>query len=352
MTLPQFLDNVTDQDAEVIGVPLAPGILRQEQPESSPADLALLEKHFLNLADYDFSAFCGSIPRITYRERVILHAFSGRRRAGDFQFFVEHIVEQNPAVAFVVLSVDIVIDPVWGNVANPKTKLDAARRGLVRAFIGGPPCETWSIEAIGPQNSVRHTRAPRILRTSASLWGLRSTSLREKSQLMVGRELLMFSFQLVAILACTSGFAVLEHPSEPSEKEAASIWKLPTAQFLLNLPCVQRLEFSQGLMGAFSKKPATLMTLNLPDLMRTLHCHRVTSLIPRGGSIGLSNDGTFKTGGLKEYPPALCLALASAFTAAMSSSHAEGELPADFASRCKDLIATEFGSHMGQDYAV
>ena len=287
----------------------------------------------------------------------VLHAFSGRRRPGDFQFFVEQIAAQDPTVAFVVLSVDIVIDPIWGNVANPKTKafwMDAARQGLVRAFLGGPPCETWSIargKVLAAPSKTRSSRMPRILRTAELLWGLWSTSLREKAQLMVGHELLLFSFQIMAILACTCGLGVLEHPSEPSEPNAASIWKLPLAQFLLNLPCVQRVEFSQGLMGAHSRKPTTLMTLNLPDLVHTLHCHRVTSLIPTGGSIGLSEDGSFKTGGLKEYPPALCYALASAFTAAMCVVPAEADLPATFFEQCKALVATEYGAHMGQDHA-
>ena len=371
-TVQHFRATLTEQDADIVGLPLAffdricqlaldPStwnfVLLEDQPEDSPADLETLEKTFLDFANYNFSDFCGQVPQVKYRERVILHAFSGRRRPGDFQFFVEHIAAQDPTVAFVVLSVDIVIDPIWGNVANPKTKafwMDAARQGLVRAFLGGPPCETWSIargKVVAPNSKTHSSRMPRILRTEEFLWGLWSTSLREKSQLMVGHELLLFSFQIMAVLACTCGLGVLEHPSEPSEPNAASIWKLPLAQFLLNLPCVQRVEFSQGLMGAYSRKPTTFMTLNLPDLVHLLHCHRVTSLIPTGGSIGLSEDGSFKTGGLKEYPPALCCALASVFTAAMCVTPAEADLPATFFNHCKALVATEYGTHMGQDHA-
>ena len=50
------------------------------------------------------------VPRSFGRERYILHLFAGRRRLGDFQFFIDRLQERHGSATFHVLSVDIVID--------------------------------------------------------------------------------------------------------------------------------------------------------------------------------------------------------------------------------------------------
>ena len=61
-------------------------------------------------------------PRAFGKHRLILHAFSGRRRHGDFQEFFEAAVAKIPGVVFHVVSVDIVLSPIWGNVAKTETQ--------------------------------------------------------------------------------------------------------------------------------------------------------------------------------------------------------------------------------------
>ena len=45
-----------------------------------------------------------------------------------------------------VVSVDIVIDPIWGDVIDKKTRqywLDLAHKNFIAGFVAGPPCRTW-----------------------------------------------------------------------------------------------------------------------------------------------------------------------------------------------------------------
>lgn len=69
--------------------------------------------------------------------------------------------------------------------------------------------------------------------------------------------------------------------------------------------------------------------------------------LPRRIAIGLQADGSWATSQLKEYPPALCLALAQCF-----STHAKEVPPAaqpadaaNFLDRCKGLIVQNFSAH-------
>ena len=104
-----------------------------------------------------------SIPRCFGRERYLLHFFSGRRRVGDLQFYLD----QFSAVDFVLhtVSIDIVVDSAMGDLMSTATQdhwLCAIRSGFVVGLIGGPPCETWS-RARGRE--IEGRRGPRILRT-------------------------------------------------------------------------------------------------------------------------------------------------------------------------------------------
>ena len=89
--------------------------------------------------------FC---PRVRFRERIVLHAYSGRRRHGDFQWFFDHIAQEKSLTGFMVLSMDIVIDADLGDISQSDTQrfwLQAIRAGYVVAMLSGPPCCTWSV---------------------------------------------------------------------------------------------------------------------------------------------------------------------------------------------------------------
>ena len=322
---------------------------------SRPDTLQSIETKLNDLANYDLQSLHVQVPRVHYRERVILHAFSGRRRPGDVQWFIEHMEQTNPEVIFTVISVDIVIDSQLGDVTKQSTKsfwIRATADGLVRGFLGGPPCETWSI-ARGREikQTSLHRRAPRVLRDALTLWGFHSMSLREKSQIMVGNELLLFAICIMIMLAIGGGYGLLEHPKCPQAPDAASIWRLPIMKLAMSLPGMTTIDFSQGLLGAASSKPTTFLTLNMPSMLHRLHRHRLTSSLPYGGSIGVDASGFFKTGGLKEYPPALCRAIACEFHAVLLATAGQAELPSTFSDACKGMLVRDFGAFMGQDHA-
>ena len=106
-------------------------------------------------------------------------------------------------------------------------------------------------------------KGPRVIRTLHHLWGLDSLSIKEMRQIMDGHLLLGFSIYAMVLLSTTGGTGVLEHPGEPEEPEAASIWRLPLMGLILRLPGFRLLTCAQGLLGASSTKRTGLLTLNL-----------------------------------------------------------------------------------------
>lgn len=111
--------------------------------------------------------------------RFILHAFSGRRRQGDFQFYLDAIAENHPGIILHTLSVDIVLDSCWGDISDEKVRqfwVSAAWNRWVIGFLGGPPCETWS-RAREHHIQTNSRCGPRVIRTSKQPWGLDSLSL-------------------------------------------------------------------------------------------------------------------------------------------------------------------------------
>lgn len=295
-------------------------------------------------------------PRPVFRERVVLHAYSGRRRPGDFQWFLDALGRRQDLAGFYVVSLDIVIDSTWGDISNQKTQrfwLESMRTGYVIGFLSGPPCCTWSI-ARGKQVANSRRKGPRVLRTAAELWGFRSASLKEKRQIYDGHLLLGFSLHAMVVLSTVQSCGALEHPAEPADEAAASIWRLPIVQMITSLPGFRHYEFAQGLLGADSAKRTGLLTLHLPDLPKHLRANAVCTHIPRAQTIGIDDQGQFRTAKLKEYPPALCKALAEGFFSHFPS-HEEvmkaASLPADFVERCKQMTCSAMGTKIGADYA-
>ena len=289
-------------------------------------------------------------PRPFFRERVVLHAYSGRRRPGDFQWFLDALGRQHKLEGFYVVSLDIVIDSTWGDIGNQKTQrfwLDSIRSGFVIGFLAGPPCCTWSI-ARDKKVANSNRRGPRVLRNREALWGFWSVSLKEKRQLFDGHLLLGFSLHAMVLLSSVQGCGALEHPAEPAEENAASIWRLPLMQMITTLP-----GFQHFLLGAGTAKRTGLLALNLSDLPTFLRGSAICAHIHRNQTIGVDEAGQFKTAKLKEYPPALCKALAEGFfsnfplsTETMKAPH----LPAEFINRCKQMTCTTMGHAICADY--
>lgn len=297
-----------------------------------------------------------TVPRPCSRERIFLHIFSGRRRQGDLQFYMEQLFDRvcPDGTSLCVVSVDLVINQQWGNVRLSTTQsfwLRGAREGWVCGALCGPPCETWSQARHVPQGH-RAGHGPRPLRDRDHLWGLHSLNLREAQQVATGNELLLFVVELLYALACAAGFGVLEHPKEPDDLEKPSIWRLAIMKLLLGFPGVDTIDLAQGLLGAHSPKPTRLLTLNLPGLQGLLREHQVTTDLPRRSAIGKAEDGTWRTAPLKEYPPAMNRALAIAFCQWFHAhaSSIDVQVDPEFLQRCRAMDCRTFGDLIGPDF--
>ena len=300
------------------------------------------------------------VPRVQFQERVIVHAYSGRRRPGDFQWFLEAVATKKNLNLLFVVSLDLIIDKEWGDISRPATYdfwMHAIRSGYVQGVLGGPPCCTWSAARgkVDAEMKMKGRTGPRPIRSAEELWGFWSLSIKEKTQIMDGNRLLAFSLLCMVLLEQVGGAGALEHPAEPQDPESASIWKLPLMELLLQIPGFDKVTFAQGLLGAASAKSTTLLILNLPTLAVELRKHAISAVLPSGKSIGLDKEGHFKTSVLKEYPPALCSALAASFADFLHAniSLAEGRhpLPGDVKGRLAQMVSHNYGTTIGPDHA-
>ena len=332
--------------------------IQEENPYDSLSHVTLEEFNKWCLV----SAECGgpwydppSIPRCFGRVRVLLHAYSGRRRPGDVQDFLDRATQGQDAYVLLTVSLDLVINAEWGDISRSSTRdfwIGAARDGLVIGFLCGPPCNTWS-RARGKQIASHDQQCrlgPRPVRSVDALWGLPSLTLREMGAVDMGNMLLLFALDMLLMLFLSGGFGLLEHPAEPEDGPA--IWKLPAVQFLLGLDGFERIRLLQGLFGATSAKPTELLCLHLPKATSIFHAWRVTVEPPKGGNIG--HDGReFRTAHLKEYPPSFCGAVAEIFQSALEriDVHPGHDLPGHFLEICRSMCCTDFGTCIGLDYA-
>ena len=298
-----------------------------------------------------------TVPRPWGKHRIVLHAFAGRRRPGDFQYYLDRLLaESEDGVYIHAVSMDIIYDATLGD-ASLKSTQDFWFWGIdkswVVGFLGGPPCESWSKARGAALPGTSGRSGPRIIRTASELWGKAALGLKELAQITLGNELLLFSIACIYRLALRGGMAILEHPAEPDEDDAASIWRLQILILLTHLPGVEVLRIFQGHFGAPTPKPTNLLCLNLPGLKAELDAHAVSSSLPRRAAIGRQEDGSWATSRLKEYPPALCFAFASCFFHHLQgiSVTACTEEADHFLSMCQSLLVQSYSAHFGQDFA-
>ena len=378
-TIKHFMDNFYEDDAHAfqVGFQQATRVLHELiQPstwsflsdarrcdESLPALEHLEEECALTRQHIEVMDIV-KVPRLIGKHRIVLHAYAGRRRIGDIQYYMELFAKKQTDFTLHVISLDVVINRVWGDVSNPATCaywIDATRRQWVTAFIGGPPCETWSrargktttyVDKDGIENTCK---GPRIIRSRDQPWGFDSASIKELRQLCVGNGLLFFAIIAILELSATDGYGLLEHPAEPEQDPlAASIWRLEVMQTFLAMSHVRLERVAQGLLGSMSPKPTHLLALNLPQLMHHLHQGRVRKELPRATAIGRDSHGAWKTAPLKEYAPAFCRSVANSLMESFSGDTADPSVvdpPEDFLERCRLLEATEYSEALGQDYA-
>lgn len=368
-TLSYLLEHITHEDAETIGLAYQDVVATLQYLNTGDAWCFLGAVHGRETA-YDAIDQLHSIlaqesevqrqaplysgpPKAFGRHRYVLHAFSGRRRVGDLQYFLDRASATEENFVIHTISLDLVVDACWGDVSRIETRrfwLQGIREGYVTSLLAGPPCETWS-KARGV--TIPGRRCPRVLRLLEALWGMDSLSLRELRQLGVGNLLLLFTVEALVHLALAGGHGILEHPAMPDEEEKASIWRLPLISTLLTWPDFRIVRLAQGLWGAASPKPTMLLALNMPELEHHLRAWQTARDLPRGASIGVDASGHWATTKLKEYPPALCSGLCSAFLGVQRTHDTDPTLVIgqEFISRSLALEISDYGDVIGKDYA-
>lgn len=318
-------------------------------------DLQVLEEYCMQEAQTSHQRRrCEAVPRGFGKIRFVLHAFSGRRRCGDFQFYFDRLANDLPDIQIFVISLDVVIDSTWGDISLQSTRdfwIGAIHSRWVVAIIGGPPCETWS--KARERSVENHAYAPRVLRVPEDPWGLPSLRLKELRQIRVGNDLMGFILEAIVMLYCVGGVAILEHPAAPDSESSVSIWRTPILALLLSLPGIDLVSLAQGLWGAKSPKPTSFLVVNAPDMRQTLRSWQIARDLPKGISIGRDQAGGWSTTVLKEYPPSLNGGLAQGLLTAIGQceSDATHTVPQSFMDRCVPMMCAEYGDFIGPDFA-
>eukprot|EP00438_Fugacium_kawagutii_P011048 Skav221275 [mRNA] locus=scaffold2775:48100:54209:+ [translate_table: standard] len=263
--------------------------------------------------------------QLTPRPKILIcHLFSGRRRHGDFHYWMTEWGHRR-GIDVVVLSADIAVSSHYGNL-SPGAEAHAALEecynlGAVGATLCGPPCETFSEArhnapvAPDPADDLPRPRWPRPLRSRDRIAGLEHLTMREMRQLQTGS---FFMFSMLLVMArhiCTGGLFVMEHPGPPSQEERASAWSTAWALLLRAHPDAALHVLSQWQWGAESVKPTGFLTLRLPRFLASMLSRRSEQAsFPKVEAIGVGDDGKFRTAALKEYSTDLCRVLSGAIS--------------------------------------
>ena len=108
------------------------------------------------------------------------------------------------------------------------------------------------------------------------------------------------------------GAAIMEHPSQHSEADYASVWRTSLQRVLCGrAPGFHLLHFQQWRFGADAIKPTTLRVMGLPHSAKTFHAEAYSNVTKPCATLeGIDPlTGLFKTARAKEYPSGLCRAL-------------------------------------------
>ena len=255
------------------------------------------------------------ISRVPTRYLYVVHLFSGVKRQGGIHECINALIPPS-GCSYMPISLDVVLDPVRGNLmdrANQDFWLLQAKCGRLHAVVSGPPCETWSVSR---WRYYVEATGPRPLRLPGAEWGLATLKLRELRQILTGNALLHLALLMAAAQLLAGNITITEHPSEAAPKpegQPPSIWKLPVMKIMLAHNHMGLYHLYQGLYGAVSPKPTTLLIGCHPS-MRTqfeqcLDKARTTTIMPKPLVMGKTHSG-YATAPLKRYPVGLCRAIA------------------------------------------
>jgi len=274
-----------------------------------------------------------------------LHFFSGQRRPGDFQYWLDQSLAAAPYPVW-VLSLDVAIDAALCDLSRGAAVcrwLELARAGRVVMVLAGPPCETWSVARWN--GGARVTEGgPRAVRSREALWGLPDLVAKERVQVALGNALMRTTILFLAAARVYGFAAVMEHPQCPTWAPGApSAWLLPELRCLAAAGGTASIHLDQCCCGTPWKKPTRLFAVGIPEL------ETCVARLPGGGRCcpalghnhvslsGRDDSGVYRTAPAKTYNSTMCRMLADAAYAGierMLGPHAgamaeERGLPAD-----------------------
>ena len=76
------------------------------------------QARWLNRPSWRMRCWC---RRVLVKHRIVLHAYSGRRRLGNVQFFLDQFNAHKEAFTLHTVAMDVINDPIDGDATNPKT---------------------------------------------------------------------------------------------------------------------------------------------------------------------------------------------------------------------------------------
>eukprot|EP00438_Fugacium_kawagutii_P024169 Skav230770 [mRNA] locus=scaffold1473:53099:63334:- [translate_table: standard] len=272
---------------------------------------------------------------------LLLHLFSGRRRAGDFHAHVRAWSTRQSFRVF-ILSLDTAVSVHFGNLAlhscNWQMVHSLYSHGQVCGTLSGPPCETFSearfnnlaepqaVQLDGSVLPARHV-GPRPLRSADRPFGLDFLTLKELAQLQVGSEFCLQTLLALGFHLAFGGLFTCEHPAAPRDQERPTMWRMAITQCLLQHPNVTLDFFEQFRWGATAVKPTHLLHGNIPRFRRSMwSVADVDAERPTSGAIGRDDTGSFRTSAHKEYPAGFSLGISRAFTDQLSDQIRAGHI--------------------------
>ena len=299
---------------------------------------------------------------------LILHLFSGRRRAGDCHEWAHAMVSQYfHDLGVVILSIDTAVcGELCDLLREPGLRAlhNIVEAGLVAGTLSGPPCETWSAARhLQPPDGCT-ARWPRPLRSEAQPWGLEFLTYKEVQQLSVGSALMLSNIEIEIKVVLRDGAALQEHPAPHDQEEYASVWRTALQRVLCRAaPHSKQIRIQQWKYGSAAVKPTIIRAMGLPYAAQSLH-RQADPLRVRPEKLLQGVDeatGLFRTAQAKEYPSELCRALVvTLFEGLAKRRRAEGstiryasqlgEREAQWLSTVMQCSQTVFAGHFLPDY--
>eukprot|EP00438_Fugacium_kawagutii_P030957 Skav228891 [mRNA] locus=scaffold194:214370:219709:+ [translate_table: standard] len=270
------------------------------------------------------------IPVSIKQKPIFVYVFSGRRRKGDFQTFIEHHLARHSLQGQTLL-LDLALSDSHdvGNAELVTRLLDWISSGAVGGLLLAPPCETWS-EA--RYREVEGEKTPRPVRSALEPMGIPGLTKDELLQVLTANMLLLVSFRLLFAAAVHGVPGILEHPRTPKKPDRPSIWRLPWLQRMVSNKLLSVMTIYQGNYGSISPKPTNLGYCNLPRFAATMKSLQTPIDWDHIRYLeGKDQKGSWMTSYAKEYPERMNSALAQTLIEAVAErllgQTASGDIP-------------------------